>query len=122
MFVKAGIVVAAAAASLLAVSPLAFAGEYGGDHDSHKGHHKSHKSHDSDDNDGDHRSKGNRHRGDDGDCNGNGNVNQVNSGDSKGLINISHVNAAVPINVCDNDVLSGVLGILSSDLSNSSND
>jgi hypothetical protein len=39
---KAGIVVAAAAAGLLAVSPLAFAGEMGdhGDHGDHGHHHK----------------------------------------------------------------------------------
>ena len=114
MFVKAGIVVAAAAASLLAVSPLAFAGEYSGDHDSHKGHHKSHKSHDSDDNDdNDHGRKGHRSHGG-GDCNGD--VNQVNSGDSRGLFNISHVNFAVPITGCDNDILGGIVGFLSSDL------
>jgi hypothetical protein len=42
---KAGIVVAAAAAGLLAVSPLAFAGE-GGDHWGHDNHHKSHAKYD----------------------------------------------------------------------------
>jgi hypothetical protein len=43
---KAGIVVATVAAGLLAVSPLAFAGESGhhGDHD--KGDHKAHAKHD----------------------------------------------------------------------------
>ena len=39
---KAGIVVATVAAGLLAVSPLAFAGDYKGD-DNKKSHHKSHK-------------------------------------------------------------------------------
>jgi hypothetical protein len=55
---KAGIVVATAAAGLLAVSPLAFAGSK--DHDGHRGHegddkrHSSHRSHDNDNNgDGD---------------------------------------------------------------------
>jgi len=47
---KAGIVVATAAAGLLAVSPLAFAGESGGhwghDKGDHKGHHKSYSKHD----------------------------------------------------------------------------
>ena len=46
MLKKAGIVVAAAAAGLLAVSPLAFAGE-GGDNWGHDGgHHKSHAKYD----------------------------------------------------------------------------
>jgi hypothetical protein len=47
---KAGIVVATAAAGLLAVSPLAFAGESGGhwghDKGDHKGDHKSYSKHD----------------------------------------------------------------------------
>ena len=49
MLVKAGIIVSAAAVSLLAVSPLAFAGDY---HSNNNSHHKSHKSkkHDNDDN------------------------------------------------------------------------
>lgn len=42
MLKKAGIVVATVAAGLLAVSPLAFAGESGNHH--HKGHDKDHKS------------------------------------------------------------------------------
>ncbi|MEJ8279673.1 hypothetical protein [Pseudonocardia spirodelae] len=42
MLKKAGIIVAASAASLLAVSPLAFAGDYSGDHDGkHHGKHES---------------------------------------------------------------------------------
>lgn len=121
MFVKAGIVVSAAAATLLAVSPLAFAGDY--DHSDKKSHHKSSKDdHDDDknDDDGDHKRHRGHRGGNDGDCDGN--VNQVNNGDSSGLINISHVNAAVPVNVCDVDILSGVLGVLSSDLTNNDND
>ncbi|KAA1023144.1 hypothetical protein FVA95_18790 [Pseudonocardia sp. EV170527-09] len=39
MLKKAGIVVAASAASLLALSPLAFAGDKGGDHGHKGGHH-----------------------------------------------------------------------------------
>ena len=35
-----------------------------------------------------------------------------------GLINVSNLNVAVPVNVCDNDILSGVLGVLSRDLTN----
>ncbi|MDQ2706633.1 MAG: hypothetical protein M3Z25_02920 [Actinomycetota bacterium] len=105
MLVKAGIVVSAAAATLLAVSPLAFAGDYSDD-----GGHSHHKSHDKERNRG--------HRGS-GDCNQE--TNQSNGGDSSGLINVSHINAAVPIAACDNDILSGVLGVLSSGLSNKSN-
>ena len=41
MLKKAGIVVATAAAGLLAVSPLAFAGDKGYHHDDHKGDHGS---------------------------------------------------------------------------------
>ena len=46
MLKKAGIVVAAAAAGLLAVSPLAFAGEGGHNWDHDKGDHKAHAKHD----------------------------------------------------------------------------
>ena len=49
MLKKAGIVVATAAAGLLALSPLAFAGESGGHHWGHdhdKGDHKSYSKHD----------------------------------------------------------------------------
>ena len=50
MLKKAGFVVAAATAGLLAVSPLAFAGEYAGEHGGeHGGHH-----HSAGDNGGDH--------------------------------------------------------------------
>lgn len=41
MLKKAGIIVAASAASLLAVSPLAFAGDYAGDSAKHHGKHES---------------------------------------------------------------------------------
>ena len=50
MLKKAGIVVATAAAGLLAVSPLAFAGSKGGhdgDYEGHRGDDKHHSSHDS---------------------------------------------------------------------------
>ena len=105
MKLKFGIVLATAAAGLMVATPLAFAGD---------NHHGSshHKKHDRDDND---RGHSNKKRGND--CNGN--VNQVNGGRSGGgLINVSNLNVAVPVNVCDNDILSGVLGILSTDLTN----
>jgi hypothetical protein len=80
---KAGIVVAAAAAGLLAVSPLAFAG----DKDDHHGHGHGHH--------------------------GKSNVEDVNSVDqsNSGLINVAGNNIAVPVNVCDNQIPINVLGV-----------
>jgi hypothetical protein len=78
---KAGIVVAAAAAGLLAVSPLAFAGDKD-DHHGH-GHHGKSKVED---------------------------VNSVDQSNS-GLINVAGNNIAVPVNVCDNQVPINVLGV-----------
>ena len=85
MLKKAGIVVAAAAAGLLAVSPLAFAGDKGdhGDHDGHGHHHGKSKVED---------------------------VNSIN-GSNEGLINVAGNNIAVPVNVCDNQVPVNVLGV-----------
>jgi len=102
---KAGIVVAAAAAGLLALSPLAFAGDYEGD----SGHHHHHGSDDSDD----HNSSASCH--------------QDNSWKDKahgvhaqgGLVNIQDTTIQVPIQACNNSVLEGVLGILSKDQRNS---
>lgn len=107
---KFGIVLATAAAGLLVATPMAFAGD---NHDGYKsGHHKKHDRDDDDDND---RGRGHSKKGKD--CGGD--VNQVNAGRSGGgLINISDVNVAVPVNACNNDILSGVLGILSKDLTN----
>ena len=85
MLKKAGIVVATAAAGLLAVSPLAFAGDKG-DHDGHghgHGHHHGSKVED---------------------------VNSIN-GSNEGLINVAGNNIAVPVNVCDNQVPVNVLGV-----------
>jgi hypothetical protein len=79
---KAGIVVAAAAAGLLAVSPLAFAG----DKDDHDGHHGGHGKTNVED------------------------VNSVDNS-SEGLINVGGNNIAVPVNVCDNQVPVNVLGV-----------
>jgi hypothetical protein len=78
---KAGIVVAAAAAGLLAVSPLAFAGDKD-DHNGH-GHHGKSKVED---------------------------VNAVDQS-NEGLINVAGNNIAVPVNVCDNQVPINVLGV-----------
>jgi hypothetical protein len=79
---KAGIVVAAAAAGLLAVSPLAFAGDKD-DHDGHRHHHGKTKVED---------------------------VNHI-DGSNSGLINVAGNNIAVPVNVCDNQVPINVLGV-----------
>ncbi|GAA0939048.1 hypothetical protein GCM10009559_33250 [Pseudonocardia zijingensis] len=81
MLKKAGIVVAAAAAGLLAVSPLAFAGDKD-DHD-HHGHGSKTKVED---------------------------VNSI-DGSNEGLINVAGNNIAVPVNVCDNQVPVNVLGV-----------
>jgi hypothetical protein len=78
---KAGIVVATAAAGLLAVSPLAFAGDKD-DHDGHRGHDKTNVE----------------------------DVNGVDNS-SEGLINVGGNNIAVPVNVCDNQVPVNVLGV-----------
>lgn len=81
MLKKAGIVVAAAAAGLLALSPLAFADE-GGHHHHHDG----------------------------------GNSVHLQRG---GLVNVQDVGVQVPVQACNNSILGGVLGILSSGQSNS---
>jgi hypothetical protein len=79
---KAGIVVAAAAAGLLAVSPLAFAG----DKDDHNGHDRGHGKTEIED------------------------VNHVDNS-SEGLINVAGNNLAVPVNACDNQIPVNVLGV-----------
>ena len=82
MLKKAGIVVATAAAGLLAVSPLAFAG----DKDDHHGHGHGHGHGKVED------------------------VNAVDQS-NEGLINVAGNNIAVPVNVCDNQVPINVLGV-----------
>jgi hypothetical protein len=104
---KAGIVLAAATAGVLALSPLAFAGDYDGD-SGHHGHHHS----DSDDNDND---------------NSGASCHQDNSWKDKahgihgqgGLVNIQDTTVQVPIQACNNSVIEGVLGILAKNQKNS---
>lgn len=107
MFKKAGIVLAVSAAGLLAVSPLAFAGDYS-DKDGGHGHHSKHHGDDGDD-DGDHDGG---HGGDD-----------DNGGDrthvQSGLVNLQDVGVQVPVQACNNSILTGALGILSLGTSNS---
>jgi hypothetical protein len=112
MMVKAGIIVSAAAASLLAVSPLAFAGDYDGGNGHNKGHHsRSHHSNDRNDHKGDRRGN----RGGDKSCT------QDNSADTGrgrggggGLLNLTGNNIQVPAQVCNNNILNNlVVGVLS---------
>ena len=102
MLKKAGIVVAAATAGLLAVSPLAFAGDYGGDN-------------------GDHGGDNGRHHAKKADCEQD---NSSKNGDNvqRGVVNIDDTTVQAPIQACGNDVLSGTLGIFAKDLKNISND
>ncbi len=99
MLKKAGIVVAAAAAGLLALSPLAFAGDKGHDYD-HKGHSGS------------------------GSGSGSGsssieideNTNNAEGDENNGLVNVSGNNVNVPIQACNNDIPINVLGVQVSDV------
>ena len=75
MLKKAGIVVAAAAAGLLAVSPLAFAGDKDDRHDGHRGHDKVEIE----------------------------DVNKVDES-SEGLINVADNNINVPIQACNTNI------------------
>ncbi|WP_300008542.1 hypothetical protein [Pseudonocardia sp.] len=89
MLKKAGIVVAAAAAGLLALSPLAFAGDKGDDH----GHHHGSSSVDVDEN-----------------------SNNATGDENIGLVNVTGNNVNVPIQACNNDVPVNVLGVQVSDV------
>lgn len=102
MLKKTGIVVATAAAGLLALSPLAFAGDYDGD----------------DDNGGDDSS----HHEDSADvnCEQDNSATQESEGDDESLISVSRNTVQVPVQACGNDILSGVVGILAKDLENNS--
>ena len=81
MLKKAGIIVAASAASLLAVSPLAFAGDYEAESSKDGKHHGSH--------DG-------------------GAIDKSSEGGLLGALNGNNVN--VPIQVCNNNIPVNVLG------------
>jgi hypothetical protein len=105
---RAAILVAATAAGLLALSPLAFAGDYGGESDHHHHHHHHHGG-----GGNDHESSANCH--------------QDNSAKDKadgihgqgGLVNVQDTTVQVPIQACNNSVIEGVLGILAKDQKNS---
>ena len=104
MLRKVGIVVATTAAGLLALSPLAFAGDYGGESGHHHHHH--------------HGGGGEEH---------NAACYQDNSSKDKadgihgqaGLVNVQDTTVQVPIQACNNSVIEGVLGILAKHQENS---
>lgn len=100
MLKKAGIVLAIATSGALALSPLAFAGDYEGD-EGH-GHHHAHHS---------------DHEGGGGCRQASTNGSRGNHGQS-GLINLQDTNVQVPIQACNNSVIEGVLGVLSAGQSN----
>ena len=99
MLKKAGIVVAASAVSVLAISPLAFAGDKG-DHD-----------------------RGGRHDRDSTQVN---RIDNERSNNQNGLINLGDVNALNDVNVCPSVAASGgignLLGILGAAESEASSD
>ena len=107
MLKKAVIVVATAGAGLLALSPLAFAGDYGGESDHHHHHHH-------------HGGGGNDHEN-------NASCHQDNKAKDKadrihgqaGLVNVQDTTVQVPIQACNNSVLEGVLGVIAKHQKNS---
>jgi hypothetical protein len=89
------------------VSPLAFAGDYEGDHDHHGHHHHHHH--------GNHDHNGGR-------CDQDNSVKNRARGRDSGLISISRNTIQIPIQACNNSVIEGTLGILAKDLSNNDSD
>jgi hypothetical protein len=135
MIAKTGIIVSTAVAGLLAVSPLAYAAC---NHDKHQSSHNNHGGHHYVQADYQHR---NNHggwdgRGDNDHGRGNNSSSSNNSGDKSckqqtagvstrsgrggGLINISNNTIQVPVQACNNNILSNIgLGILGSGRANS---
>jgi len=110
MFAKSGIIVTTAIAGLVAVSPLAYAAC---NHDKHHSSHKDHGGHHYVQADYHHNNHG-------GGSNGDRSCTQRNAGFSTGsghgggLINVSNNTVQVPIQACNNNILSNIaLGILS---------
>jgi hypothetical protein len=117
MFAESGVIVGTVAAGLVALSPLAFAGggnsHHGSSHRDHGGHHYVQADY-----------RHNNHGGNRGGSNsgsGDRSCKQqtagVSSGNSRGggLINLSNNNIQVPVQLCNNNILSnlglGILGI-----------
>ncbi|HEY2203167.1 MAG TPA: hypothetical protein VGH99_01635 [Pseudonocardia sp.] len=89
------------------MSPLAFAGDYEGDHGDHgdHGHHSDH--------DGDH------HHGHKASCKQDNSVDNGDDNSQKALLlNLQNTNVQVPVQACNNSVLEGVLGVLAKDQRN----
>ena len=120
MFAKSGIIVTTVAAGLVALSPLAYAACKDNHHDGHHGH---------EDHGGHHYVRADYHHNNDGDGN---NGNHGNKGDANsckqqtasvgtgshrggGLIDVSNNTVQIPIQACNNNILSNIgLGILGS--------
>jgi len=102
---RAGIVVAATAAGLLALSPLAFAGDYSSGSDHHHHHHGGGGS--------DHESSASCHQDNKAKDKAHGIHGQG------GLVNVQDTTVQVPIQACNNSVIEGVLGIFAKDQKNS---
>lgn len=105
MLKRAGIVVAATAAGLLALSPLAFAGDYSSGSDHHHHHHGGGGS--------DHESSASCHQDNKAKDKAHGIHGQG------GLVNVQDTTVQVPIQACNNSVIEGVLGIFAKDQKNS---
>ncbi|HTK61101.1 MAG TPA: hypothetical protein VL595_01950 [Pseudonocardia sp.] len=112
MFAKSGIIVTTAIAGLVAVSPLAYAAC---NNDKHHGSHKDHGGHHYVQADYHHNNHGGGNRGGDKSCTQRNAGVSTGSGRGGGLINVSNNNIQVPIQACNNNILSNItLGILSS--------
>ena len=118
MFAKSGIIVTTVVGGLIAVSPLAYAACNNDHHGSSHGH-KDHGGH--------HYVQADyRHNNHGGSSNGDRSCSQqtssvgTGSGHGGGLINISGNNVQVPVQACNNNILSNLgLGILGSGRANS---
>ena len=111
MLKKAGIYAAVAAAGLMAVSPIAFAGDYSGDHHGHGGHHHHHGH-------GGHHG----HHARNASCElDNGTHNGNNNRQVGGLIALQNTNVSVPVQACNDSIIEGALGILAKGQNNHDN-
>ena len=108
MLKKAMIVMATTGAGLLALSPLAFAGDFSGDSDHHHHHH-----HDHGGGGDDHENSASCHQDNHAKDKADGIHGQA------GLVNVQDTTVQVPIQACNNSVLEGVLGVLAKNQKNS---
>jgi hypothetical protein len=122
MFAKSGIIVTTVAAGLVALSPLAYAACKDNHHDSHG--HKDHGGHHYVQADYHHNNHGGGYNGNNGNRGNNGGDDSckqqtasVGTGSHRGggLINVSNNTVQIPIQACNNNILSNIgLGILGS--------